>query len=157
MRTTTMRRAFAAALALSLLAGSFHSMPAKADTVDAVMTVYKTPWCGCCGAWVDHIRGAGFTVEVEDLEDLSPVKRMAGVPDGLGSCHTAVIDGYVVEGHVPADILARFLEESPDARGLAVPGMPVGSPGMEGPNPEVYDVLVFDRDGGSETYQTIRP
>src|SRR3546814_2251231 len=97
------------------------------------MTVHKTPTCGCCGAWIDHVQKAGFTVDVHDMDDLGPVKERLGVPYAKGSCHTAEIGGYVIEGHVPAADIKRLLEEKPDARGLVLPGMPLGSPGMEVP------------------------
>ncbi len=150
------RKLLATALAAPLLAvGLGEAAELRAET-DA-MTVYKSPTCGCCGAWVDHVRAAGFAVTVRDVDDLAPIKLMAGVPAPLQSCHTASIGGYVVEGHVPAEVIKRFLAERPQARGLAVPGMPVGSPGMEGPNPQPYQVLSFDSAGGTAVYRTVRP
>lgn len=150
------RDLLAAALAAPLLAvGLGGAADVRAETL--AMTVYKSPTCGCCGAWVDHVRAAGFAVTVKDVDDLAPIKLMAGVPQPLQSCHTASIGGYVVEGHVPADVIERFLAERPQARGLAVPGMPVGSPGMEGPNPRPYQVLSFDSAGGTAVYRTVRP
>ena len=116
------------------------------------MTVYKSQWCGCCTQWVAHMRDNGFEVEVEEMNDLSPIKTRYGVTRELSSCHTAVVDGYVVEGHVPADLVKRLLRDRPDVVGLAVPGMPIGSPGMEGPNKEAYNVLTFDDDGESAVY-----
>lgn len=119
-------------------------MPAHAQEI----TVYKTPSCGCCTKWVDHLAENGFEVTVQSLDDLSPVKSRLGVPQELQSCHTAEIDGYVIEGHVPAGDIERLLEERPDATGIAVPGMPVGSPGMEyGARKDPYDVILF---GGDE-------
>lgn len=109
--------------------------------------VYKTPTCGCCQGWVDHLRAEGFEVEVEDRADLSPIKAELGIGFALQSCHTALIDGYVVEGHVPASSIRSLLEERPDVVGISVPGMPVGSPGMEGPDPDPYEVVAFRRDG----------
>ena len=123
----------------------------------ADVTVWKTPTCGCCGKWVTHLEDAGFAVEVHDLEDLAPVKATHGVPADLESCHTAVVEGYVVEGHVPAADVARLLEERPAVTGLAVPGMPIGSPGMEGPNPEAYRVLAFESTGRTRTFSTHHP
>ena len=119
--------------------------------------VYKTATCGCCVKWVDHLREAGFAVTVEDTRDLMAVKRREGVPTDLSSCHTALVDGYVVEGHVPASVVQAFLEEPGDARGLAVPGMPIGSPGMEGRYAEAYDVFSFDADGGRTVFRRIEP
>ena|SRR6266481_4149168 len=108
-----------------------------------VITVHKDPTCGCCSGWVQHLQKAGFETKVRDTRDLDAVKRKLGVPDDLAACHTAEVSGYVVEGHVPAAALKRFLAEKPDATGLAVPGMPIGSPGMEGGNPEPYEVVLF--------------
>ena len=113
------------------------------------MTVYKTPTCGCCSNWVDHMKAAGFPIEAVDTThvDLQGIKRVHGVPAHAASCHTAVVDGYVVEGHVPAEDVARMLRERPDIRGLAVPGMPMGSPGMEGPISQKYDVIAIGKNG----------
>jgi hypothetical protein len=125
-----------------------------ADAALPTMTVYKSPTCGCCGTWIEHLRAAGFTVEVEDVDDLVAVKTRLGVPAEMGSCHTAVIGDYLVEGHVPAEDIQRLLAEAPDAAGLAVPGMPVGSPGMEvpGQTPQPYEVIAFGRDGSRSVY-----
>src|SRR5262245_5107389 len=112
-----------------------------------VITVHKHPNCGCCSGWVKHLQQAGFTVKTGETKDLDAVKRRLGVPDDLVSCHTAQIEGYVLEGHVPAIALKRLLAEKPNAVGLAVPGMPVGSPGMEGGKPEKFDVVLFGPDG----------
>lgn len=109
-----------------------------------ILEVYASPWCGCCGAWVEHMQAAGFAVQVNEVDDLAPLKAMLGIAPELQSCHTAVVDGYVVEGHVPAREVRRLLEERPAAIGLAVPGMPIGSPGMEqGGVREPYEVVVF--------------
>jgi hypothetical protein len=120
------------------------------------VTVYKSPTCGCCAEWVTHLRRRGFRVTVEDRTDLQPIKARHGVPTELQSCHTALIGGYVVEGHVPADLIERLLRERPKIAGLAVPGMPVGSPGMEVPGvpADRYRVLAFDRNGKTEVYAT---
>jgi len=111
--------------------------------------VTKDPNCGCCGGWVDHIRAAGFPVEVVTTPQVNRVKVRLGVPDELGSCHTAEVGGYVIEGHVPADAIKRLLAEKPQAKGLAVPGMPLGSPGMEvaGAAPDTYKVVLFGPSG----------
>ncbi len=127
---------------------------------DAEMVVYKSPTCGCCNAWIDHVREAGYEVEAVDVEQyaaLAATKEEEGVPGDLGSCHTAVIEGYTIEGHVPAEVIARLLEERPDIKGLSVPGMPIGSPGMEGENPEPYDVIAFTEDGRREVYERVDP
>lgn len=122
-------------------------MPALAAPVQAM--VYKNPWCGCCNGWVDHLERNGFAVTAEDTDDLAPVKALLGVPAHLESCHTAVIEGYTIEGHVPAVAIERLLAARPALTGLAVPGMPMGSPGMEGATSEAYDVIAFGPDGES--------
>jgi hypothetical protein len=137
----TRRSALLASVVLPLLAGKLFA----AD--QAVITVHKDPTCGCCAGWVRHLQRAGFTTDVVETRDLDPVKRRLGVPDDLAACHTAEVSGYVVEGHVPASAVKRLLAERPSATGLAVPGMPVGSPGMEGGEPEVYEVVMFGPNG----------
>ena len=120
------------------------------------MTVYKSPTCGCCKNWIEHVKASGFAVEVHDLDDLGEIKDEAGVPDRARSCHTAVVDGYAIEGHVPAETIKRLLKERPKVAGLAVPGMPVGSPGMEVPGQasDKYDVMAFDRSGALTVYES---
>ncbi len=118
------------------------------------MTVWKDPSCGCCGNWVQHMREAGFDVTVRDREDMDQLKRLAGVPEGLQSCHTARVGNYMVEGHVPAADVKRLLAEQPDAHGLAVPGMPSGSPGMENGEFDRYDVLLFQRGGNTKVFSS---
>ncbi len=120
----------------------------------AEITVYKSPWCGCCEQWIGHMRSQGHAVTSRNLEDLDAVKKMARVPEALQSCHTAFVADYVLEGHVPAADLARLLAERPKARGLAVPGMPGGSPGMEGAAAEPFDVTLFQSDGGARVFST---
>lgn len=119
-----------------------------------LVVVHKSPTCGCCGAWVDHLRGEGFTVEVRETDDLNPIKERVGVPHGKGSCHTAEIGGYFVEGHVPAADIKRLLEEKPRAKGLVLPGMPLGSPGMEVPDGTVqpYTVELVEDSGTTRPY-----
>ncbi len=121
------------------------------------IVVYKTATCGCCNGWVEHLRESGFTVDARDVRDIMTVKRDAGVPVQMSSCHTAIIDGYVVEGHVPAEHVARMVEERPEIAGIAVPGMPIGSPGMEGANPEPYQVLTFAHDGTAGVFADVDP
>ncbi len=117
------------------------------------MDVYKTPTCGCCGAWVDHLKAAGFSVKFVEVDDTSPVRKRFGLPEKFGSCHTGVVDGYVIEGHVPAADIKRLLGSRPAALGLAVPGMPIGSPGMEYPGrSDPYDVLLIDRKGRESVF-----
>lgn len=126
--------------------------PADADAPR--MVVHKSASCGCCGLWVDHMRAAGFAVEVRNTDDLNPLKERFGVPYGKGSCHTAEVAGYFVEGHVPAADVKRLIAEKPDAKGLVLPGMPMGSPGMESPDGRIqpYTVELVARDGPVSTF-----
>ena len=119
-----------------------------------LVKVTKSATCGCCKIWVERLRDAGFQVEVNDVDNLNAVKQRVGLPYGMGSCHTAEVNGYFVEGHVPVDDIKRLLRERPQARGLAVPGMPVGSPGMEAPSGKVqpYDVMLVGRDGSASVF-----
>jgi hypothetical protein len=110
---------------------------------ELVVTVHKDPSCGCCSVWMQHLRKAGFTTKAADTSDIDAVKLRFGVPADLATCHTAEVAGYVIEGHVPAIAIKRLLAEKPNATGLAVAGMPVGSPGMEGGKPERYEVVLF--------------
>jgi hypothetical protein len=123
-----------------------------APALAAEITVYKSPTCGCCKEWVKHLQANGFSVTAKDVPDVAPYKDAHGVPPTLASCHTAKVAGYVIEGHVPAADIQRLLKERPKVRGLAVPGMPVGSPGMEGLFTQRYDVLTFDQDGRTAVY-----
>ena len=137
-----MHRLFPVAVLVAWIALGFS---AAADP--AQVHVYKSPTCGCCSKWIDHLRRNGFSVRATDVPDVTPIKLENGVPLRLASCHTAFAGGYIVEGHVPAEDLRRLLSERPAISGLAVPGMPIGSPGMEGPNPEHYKVLSFGAGG----------
>ena len=114
------------------------------SAADSVVLVHKDPNCGCCSGWVRHLKRAGFTVTIEETADLHIVRKRLRVPANLAACHTAEADGYVIEGHVPAAALRRLLKERPNAVGLAVPGMPLGSPGMEGSRVDPYNVVLFD-------------
>ncbi len=131
---------------------------AMADAGTAIH-VYKTATCGCCGLWVEHLRAAGFEVTVEDLPnpELAALKQRHGIAPELSSCHTALAGGYVFEGHIPADVIESFLEEAPGVKGISVPGMPIGSPGMEGSNPRPYAVIAFDGKGNRTVYRQIDP
>lgn len=118
------------------------------------MTVYKTRTCGCCGKWVEHMRASGFAVDVKDVPSTAESRKKYGVPDRLASCHTAVVNGYFVEGHVPADDVKRLLKTKPKAAGIAVPGMPIGSPGMEqGGRRDPYSVILLKADGSASVFQ----
>ncbi|HWP83626.1 MAG TPA: DUF411 domain-containing protein [Terriglobia bacterium] len=131
-----------------LLAASLHAVQGPK------MTVYKTATCGCCGKWVEHVKNNGFQVTVHEVADLSEYKERYGVPKELESCHTAIVGGYTIEGHVPAADILRLLKEKPAAKGLAAPGMPLGSPGMEmGDRKDAYDVLLFTADGKTTVFQ----
>jgi hypothetical protein len=156
---TISRRALLAGLAAFPVAAS--RSPACAAQTLPLMTVTKDPGCGCCGAWVDHIRAAGFPVEVIESPEVTRLKVRLGVPRDLASCHTAEVGGYVIEGHVPVEAIRRLLAERPRARGLAVPGMPVGSPGMEveGVADDTYDVVLFGPGGRTifARYRGARP
>ena len=123
---------------------------------DGVIQVFKHPSCGCCGDWIEHLEEYGFQVEVRDLANIMALKAELGMPGELGSCHTARIAGYLVEGHVPARDIQRMLLEKPAIRGLAVPGMPIGSPGMEveGQPADAYDVVAFDDQGRTSVYSS---
>lgn len=136
----------------AVLSASAIASTALAEGQAGQVEVYKSPWCGCCAAWVDHLEQNGYTAIVHNVEDLSAIKQMAGVPHDQRSCHTAMIDGYVIEGHVPASAIDRLLDERPEIDGLAVPGMPQGSPGMEGPNPIPFTVYSIGSDAGSEAF-----
>ncbi len=119
------------------------------------VTVYKTPYCGCCKGWITHMTRAGFTVAVQEVEDLNPIRARHGVPFKLSSCHTALVGGYVIEGHVPPQDVTRLLKQRPKAVGIAVPGMPIGSPGMESPSgqSERYaTLLLLDRKGRTRVF-----
>ena len=128
--------------------------PAPGDANLPRMIVHKDPNCGCCELWIEHVRAAGFAVDVRDEADMRPIKESLGVPAGKASCHTAEVGGYVIEGHVPAEDIKRLLAEHPDARGLTVPGMPAGSPGMELPSGKVqpYTVELITRAGSTEAF-----
>ena len=117
------------------------------------ITVYKGATCGCCSLWGQHLKATGFQVAAQDVPDIAEYKTKHGVPDALRSCHTAIVDGYVIEGHVPAAEILRLLQERPKAVGLAVPGMPLGSPGMEGSVRDKYSVLLFTADGRTTVYR----
>ncbi|MEQ1801354.1 MAG: DUF411 domain-containing protein [Gammaproteobacteria bacterium] len=130
------------------------SVPAQQAAPLPLVKVWKTPTCGCCGKWVRHMEAAGFRVEVTDVDNVDPVKKANGLPLNLASCHTALVGGYVVEGHVPASDVRRLLREKPAILGLAAPGMPAGSPGMDVPGSPPYDVLSVARDGTATVYST---
>ncbi len=136
----------------TMLAGLLFAVSVPAASPK--MSVYKTPTCGCCGKWVEHMKASGFDVEVTDVPSTAEYRRKYGVPEKLLSCHTAVVNGYAIEGHVPAADVQRLLKSRAKGKGLAVPGMPIGSPGMEqGPRRQAYSVLLFQSDGSVSEFQ----
>jgi hypothetical protein len=140
------RRRFIAALALAVVA---RAAPAQEKRV---VQVWRSPSCGCCGAWVKHLQENGFSTQVHLVDDTSAMRRSLGIPERFGSCHTAKVGGYAIEGHVPAGDIRRLLAERPNARGLAAPGMPAGSPGMDVPNSPPYEILLIGNDEKSTVF-----
>ena len=140
-------------IGLLVMAACTRAPETSANAHDLV-TVYKNDSCSCCKEWVRHLQHAGFAVEVHDIDNMGPTKERVGIPAAMGSCHTAEVGGYFVEGHVPADDIKRLLREHPDAKGLTVPGMPAGSPGMEVPSGQTqpYDVFLVSKDGTTSVY-----
>lgn len=146
-RRTVLKTLSACLIGLNIAATSHAAAP--------TINVYKTANCGCCKEWVKHLQENGFTVIATDVDDPSQYRTKFGVPDALGSCHTGIVDGYALEGHVPAADIKRLLADKPRARGLAVPGMPLGSPGMEGARFDPYDVMLILPDGGHRVYRHV--
>jgi len=142
-----MKLVFAAALVATLGAAA---LPTTA--VPPSILVYKSPSCGCCKAWMDHLSQNGFKVTGKDMDDVQPMKDEVGLPAKLASCHTAIVDGYVIEGHVPAADIQRLLKERPKIVGLSAPGMPPSSPGMDQPGKVPYDVIAFDAKGTTTVF-----
>ena len=139
------RRSFVFAASAVLVLGMLPA--ARAQQALPPVTVYKSPTCGCCAEWAKHMQASGFRVETREVVDVTPIRRKYGVPDELSSCHTAIVGGYAIEGHVPAADVKRLMREKTKARGLAVPGMVDGSPGMEQGPPKAYATFVFDERG----------
>ncbi len=154
--TETKKAASTRTITFSLLAGIAlvigGLLANQPSSIAEEIVVYKSPTCGCCTKWVDHLEDNGFSVKVHNRNNMGPIKAELGVPRHLQSCHTAKVGGYVVEGHVPADEIARLLKEKPQVRGLSVPGMPMGSPGMEGPRKDTYEVLAIQDNGKTAVY-----
>ncbi|MEP9389977.1 DUF411 domain-containing protein [Mesorhizobium sp. KR9-304] len=136
------RRTFLSALPLSLA----FLVPGVVHGTGQAMTVYKNSWCDCCHGWAEAMRKAGYSVTTVDMDDLSPIRKRAGVPAAMEGCHSAEIGGYFLEGHVPPEAVAKLLAERPDIGGLAVPGMPLGSPGMGDDPKATYEVFALPRD-----------
>ena len=137
----------AAAVATGGAAKLLEAAPAPAKIL-----VYKSPTCGCCTAWVEHLKKSGFEVTTRDVADVAPIKARYGIPTRVASCHTGLVGGYAIEGHVPASDIQRLLSEKPKGVGLAVPGMPMGSPGMEGGRKDRYDVLLVEQGGATRVF-----
>jgi hypothetical protein len=142
----------AALLLMIVTAGTPIGAQIRAGQAKPQVTVYKTPTCGCCGKWVEHMQASGFTATTTSMPDLTAIKTQHQVPAALQSCHTSLVGGYVIEGHVPAEDIRRLLREKPAIVGLAAPGMPAGSPGMDVPNAPGYDVIAFDKDGHTRVF-----
>jgi len=144
-----------ASLALGTLLALGANVWMAAQAPKPQMTVYKSSTCGCCSNWVAHMKANGFDVKAIDVDDIDKVKRERGVPADATSCHTAIVNGYIVEGHVPADAVQKMLKEKPAIAGIAVPGMPMGSPGMEVPGgqKDAYNIVAFDKAGKTSIYQ----
>src|SRR3954447_2577130 len=145
------RRGFVAGVAGLFIAGRRTVWAAAAPTV---ITVYKSRSCGCCAKWVDHLTSEGFKPQVHDEEDMDQLKDQLGVPQPLRSCHTALVAGYLIEGHVPAGDIRKLLSDRPKAAGLAVPGMPAGTPGMAESDSAIggFEVLAFQSDGSTRSF-----
>lgn len=136
----------------SVLAVAPFAAALRLSAAGPAIQVYKTPTCGCCGGWVENLKKNGFQVTVNDIADTAPARKKYGVPDKLQSCHTAVVEGYSIEGHVPAADIQRLLKEKPKAVGLAAPGMPATSPGMDMAHGDAWDVLLFDAAGKTTVF-----
>ena len=154
MTMTVIRRSLATVALAAILAWA-GSVWMAAQTAKPQMTVYKSATCGCCSKWVEHMQANGFEVKAINVDDIDKVKRERGVPADAASCHTGIVNGYVVEGHVPADAVQKMLKEKPSIAGIAVPGMPMGSPGMEVPGgqKEAFNIVSFDKSGKTAIYE----
>jgi hypothetical protein len=147
-------RIFSISVCAAALAVATAAAPTLTSAPKPTITVYKDPSCGCCKNWIEHLKKHGYRVDAKDTPDMAQIKSTLGVPNDLRSCHTAVVEGYLVEGHVPAADIDRLLATKPKVKGLAVPGMPMGSPGMEGATSQHYQVIAFDKSGKSRVFAT---
>lgn len=138
----------------SLFVGMLSLVSTGATAASNTVSVFKSASCGCCGKWVEHLRQNGFDVDVKNVSDVSAVRARLGMPDKLASCHTAQVAGYVVEGHVPAQDIKKLIANKPKALGIAIPGMPPGSPGMESPKPLPFNTLLVQADGSHRVFAT---
>jgi hypothetical protein len=151
-KTISRRRLLFALGAVTAIGGGVALFIDSTPTMAEEVVVYKDPSCECCGRWASHMRRNGFTVVVNSVEDMDPIKRKAGIPESMESCHTAYVGGYLVEGHVPASDIKRVLSERLAIKGLAVPGMPSSAPGMDSPEGESYVVFAFDAKGATSVF-----
>lgn len=149
VRTIALAVAF---ITVALTTAAVRISPSDTAAKKPTITVYKDPSCGCCKKWIEHLVKHGYRVDAKDTPNMTEIKRTLGVPDALTACHTAVVNGYLIEGHVPAADIDRLLEQKPRIAGLAVPGMPAGSPGMEGMGTQRYQVLTFDKSGKTKVF-----
>ena len=140
------------ATAIVAIGGGVILLSKPTPTLAQEVVVYKDPSCGCCSQWVKHLRRSGFSVVVNNVEDMEPIKRKAGIPDAMESCHTAYVGDYSIEGHVPASDIKRMLAENLAIKGLAVPGMPSSAPGMDDPDYEPYSVFAFNTNGATSVF-----
>src|SRR2546430_10942573 len=155
MKSSKKLVALVAALStLALTTAAVRDLPNRGAEKKPTITVYKDPSCGCCKNWVEYLVKHGYQVDAKDTPDMPAIKRTLGVPAGLTACHTAVVNGYLIEGHVSAEDIDRLLAQKPKIAGLAVPGMPAGSPGMDGPRTKGYQVLAFDKNGKTTVFAT---
>jgi len=146
--------ALASFIAVALTTAAVRNPPLAARSEKPIVTVYKSPTCGCCKSWIEHLENHGYRVDAKDTPDMAAIKQTLGIPAGLTACHTAVVNGYLIEGHVPAADIDRLLVQKPKIAGLAVPGMPMGSPGMESGASQPYRVLFFDKSGKTGVFAT---
>jgi hypothetical protein len=149
VRTAALAAAF---ISLALTTAAVRPSPSDVDAKKPIITVYKDPGCGCCKSWIEHLIKHGYRVNPKDTPGMTEIKQTLGVPAGLAACHTAIVNGYLIEGHVPAADIDRLLNQKPKIAGLAVPGMPMGSPGMEGGKAQHYQVLTFDKTGKTTVF-----
>jgi hypothetical protein len=149
VRTAALAAAF---ISLALTTAAVRTPPGDLAAKKPIITVYKDPSCGCCKSWIEHLIKHGYRVDAKDTPGMTEVKQTLGVPTGLAACHTAIVNGYLIEGHVPAADIDRLLNQKPKIAGLAVPGMPMGSPGMEGGKAQHYQVLTFDKAGKTTVF-----
>lgn len=151
-RSTQLLALVAALITVSLTSAAVRNGSPVTDAKKPIITVYKDPSCGCCKNWIAYLIKHGYRVDAKDAPNMPEIKHSLGVPDGLTACHTAVVNGYLIEGHVPAEDIDRLLAQKPTIAGIAVPGMPMGSPGMDGPRSERYQVLSFDKAGKTKVF-----